>query len=353
MNTKYYSHLERTGRVERSHTSGVRFLLSLRSVGITFILILTSVICHPASINAAGYGISLTPPLLRVNIKPGKSITQVFTISNLSGEDKLLVARIVPFSQSDEQGNPSIDLKSTPSWLNYFSLANTNIKLGSPFTIKANSSEQLILTLSTPASAILRDLYATLLISTYSNVAVLNYQGSQVSATIGANLLITIHSDINPPTILKIKGLVPQSGSFFKIGRYYFADNITPITFSASVKNDGNYTSETRGIFRVTNNHDVPVYLDGILPVYVISNTQRTLVNIDGRNFSFTPNLSQIGFYKAVLQINTENSHAENASDIFFFPFKILSGLIFASIFLSVIIRTTKMKSSVDRPFKT
>jgi len=306
----------------------------------------------PTDTHAASYGVSLTPPLLRVNIKPGKSITQVFTITNLNNEDKLLVARMVPFTQSDDKGNPSIDMKSSPSWLNYFSLANTYIKLGSPFTVKAKSSEQLILTLSVPANAILRDLYGTLLITTYSNVASVAYQGSQVSATIGANLLVTLHSDINPPTILK-SGILPNTGAFFKVGNIYLADNITPLSFSASVKNEGNFTSETKGIFKVTGRNDTPAYLEGILPVYVISNTQRILLNTEGRNFSFSPNLSQIGFFKAVIQINSENSHTENSIDIFFFPFKIMAGLIFASIFLTVILRTNKTQKIVDKPIKT
>ena len=313
------------------------------------IIFLTSVICHPPSASASSYGVSLTPPLLRVNIKPGKSITQVFTISNLNNEDKLLVARIVPFTQSDDRGNPSIDMKSNPSWLNYFGLANTHIKLGSPFTVKAKSSEQLILTLSVPANAILRDLYSTLLISTYSNISSPKFQGSQVSAAIGANLLVTLHSDINPPTILKISSILPNTGAFFKVGNIYFVDNITPLSFSTSVKNEGNFTSETKGIFKVTGQNNTPTYLEGILPVYVISNTQRILLNSEGRNFSFSPNLSQIGFYKIIVQINSENSHTENSIDIFFFPFKIMAGLIFASIFLTVILRTNKTQKIVDR----
>lgn len=310
-----------------------------------FLLFLTSVICHPTSIYAASYGLSVSPPLLRVNIKPGKAISQVFTITNVNNEDKLLVARVVPFSVSDDSGNPSIDLKTSPSWLNYFSLANATIRLGSPFTVQAKSSEQLILTLSVPQTAILRDLYATLLVSTYSNQVGITYLGSQVSATIGANMLITIHPDINPPTLLKISPVTPLTGSFIKFGNFYLADNITPISFSSSVKNHGDFISETKGIFRITDRKENPIYLEGILPVYVIANTQRTLLNTEGKKFSYSPNLSQIGFYQATLQIKTENSNAENSIDIFFFPFKIAIGLFFAVTFLITILRTTKSKT--------
>lgn len=314
-----------------------------------FLLLLTSAICYPTSVYATGYGISLGPPLLRVNIKPGKAISQVFTITNLNNEDKLLVARVVPFSESDEDGNPRIDLKTSPTWLNYFSLANATIRLGAPFTVKAKSSEQLILTLSVPQTAILRDLYATLLVSTYSNQVGITYLGSQVSATIGANMLITVHPDINPPTLLKINPLTPLNGSFIKFGNFYLADNITPISFSSSVKNNGDFTSETKGIFRITDRKESPVYLEGILPVYVIANTQRTLLNTEGKNFSYNPNLARMGFYKATLQIKTENSSAENSIDILFFPFKITLGIFFATFFLIIILRTTRPNTQLTR----
>ena len=311
-----------------------------------FLIFIFITLLSPGTIHAAGYGLSLSPPLLRVNIKPGKAITQVFTITNLNNEDKLLVARVVPFSESDESGNPKIDLKTNPTWLNYINLANATIKLGSPFTVKANSSEQLILTFSAPMTAILRDLYATLLVSTYSNQISVPYQGSQISATIGANMLITIHSDVSPPTLLKINQLAPVSGSFIKFGNFYLADNITPIFFSSSVKNDGNFTSETKGIFKITDQKENPIYLEGILPVYVITNAQRTLLNINGGKFSFTPNLTQVGYFKATVQIKTDNSNAENSNDIFFFPFKIVIGIFFTAIFLNIIYRTTKPKVS-------
>ena len=57
----------------------------------------------PSSVSAAGYGLSVYPPLLRVHIKPGKSITQVFKIDNLTSDDKFFVARLIPFSDSENR----------------------------------------------------------------------------------------------------------------------------------------------------------------------------------------------------------------------------------------------------------
>src|SRR5258706_4434533 len=263
----------------------------------------------PTSVHASSYGLSIYPPLLRIQIKPGKSITQVFKIENLSQNDRFLVARIVPFSDADDYGNPILNLKSPMNWLSYFSLANSTIKLAEPFTVRGNSSEQLILSLSVPETAPLKDIYATLLVSTYANALDIGYQGTAVSATIGSNMLITISSELNPATILKIDRLKPETGFFFKFCHFYLADNITPLTFSARVKNDGYFTAETKGLFKIITGKEKPVYLEGLLPVYVISKTNRTLLNTQGNSFTSTPTLGQIGLHRAIIEIKTDNSN--------------------------------------------
>lgn len=316
---------------------------------IFFLLLLLSTIYHPLPVHAVGYGLSVYPPLLRVNIKPGKAITQVFKIDNLTGDDKFFVARLVPFSEADLLGNPNIDLRSTAPWLSYFTLANTNIKLGEPFTIKGNSSEQMILNLSVPENAPVRDIYATLLISTYANVAGIAYQGSLVSATTGSNLLITIASEAFPATLLHVENIIPISGTILKIGNYIFLDNLTPVSFSAVVSNTGSFMAETKGIFRISDRRDQAVHLEGILPVNVISKTKRALLNSDGKNFSFSPNLSHLGVYKVAIAIKTENANAENSLRIIFFPFKAIAGLFFISAFMIIIFRTIyRPKRNVD-----
>lgn len=327
--------------------SGFRVNLPAGKVGpgmtiITFILLLTSAIYHPSSVNAVGYGLSIYPPLLRVNIKPGKTISQVFKIDNLTSDDKFFVARLVPFSDADLLGNPVINLKSTAPWLSYFSLANSNIKLGDPFLVKGTSSEQLILSLSVPENAPIRELYATLLISTYANINGVDYQGSLVSATTGSNLLVTVSSEAFPTTLLRIEDIAPTSGLIFKLGNFYLSDNITPVVFSASALNTGSFTAETKGIFKVTGQNDQPVYLEGILPVNVISKTKRALLNSDGNSFTFSPNLGNIGLYNVSVAIKTDNANAENSIGIVFLPLKATIGLLFASLFLIVIYRTVR-----------
>lgn len=318
-----------------------------RTTILLLVFFLSFVISHPASAHAVGYSLSLYPPLLRVNIKPGKTITQIFKIDNLLSDDKFFVARLVPFNDADLFGNPTINLKSTAPWLSYFSLANSSIKLGEPFLVKGGSSEQLILSLAVPENAPVKDLYATLLVSTYANINGISYQGSLVSATIGSNLLITVASEAFPPTIMRIQDLAPRAGLVVKIGNYYFADNITPLSFTANAFNSGNFTAETKGLFKVSKRSGEPVYLEGILPVNVISKTKRTLLNNLGQPFSYSPDLGVFGPYRITVSLKTENANAENSLTLIFVPFKISLGLLVALLVLGSII---KLNSTTTLP---
>lgn len=319
---------------------------------IPILLIITFILFSAEDTLASGYGLSITPPLLRVHIKPGKSISQVFKIENFSQSDIDLVARVIPFSEADDKGNPVLNPKTTASWLSYFSLANSQIKFNEPFSVKAGSSEQLILSLTVPEDAPLKDIYATLMISTYQNTVRPDLQGTSVSAAIGSNMLITISSVAYPDTVLKIEDFLPKQGSYIKIGNLYLADNISPISFSATVKNEGDFTAETKGVFRVSSGQDQPVFLDGILPVNVIGKSKRQLININGSAFEFIPSLNQIGFHKISLEIKTDNSNTASTLDFFFFPLKLTLGLLISVVVVISAIKITSRtpNTPIDNP---
>jgi len=302
----------------------------------------------PINTFAANFGLSVEPPLLKVSIRPGKSITQVFKLTNLSDDDKLFVARIVPFKDADNYGNPVIIPDAKADWISYFSLLNANIKYGEPFPIKSNSSEQLIVGLTVPETAKSEDIYATLLISTYINATDIGYQGSSVNASVASNMLITINQQEFPDTILKIEKFFPIDGTFIKIGNFYLADNITPLIFSSMVKNDGDYTADTKGVFRVTTGSDKPIYLDGILPVNIISKTTRVITSTGGDSFKFSPEMGNLGFHKISLEIKTDNSNTSNSITIILLPIKLGLGIAIVSLIIFTILKTTSKKQSFE-----
>ncbi len=303
-------------------------------------VIFTIVIFHlSASLAfAQDFELAVYPPLLRVNIKPGKSITQVFKIDNLSTETQTLVARLVPFTGADQFGNPILDPTYQPKWLEYFSLANSDIQLGKPFEIAAGQSQQLVLSLSVPSAAPMKDLYATLLISTYANTIDTSLQGSSLTASIGSNLLITVSTQLSPATILKITDFSPQPGSYIQIGDTYILDNITPVTFFANAVNDGDFTAESKGLFKIQSFSGNPVQLQSVLPQYIIAGSQRKLINGDSEDFNFTPSIGLIGGFQAQIEIHSDNVNTSSQINLIFLPLKALFGLAVGLSLLLIII---------------
>jgi len=317
----------------------------------SLIVILTLSLTGARQASAADIGLSINPPLLKVVVRPGKTITNVYKVENLSSTNKILIARLIPFTTADDQGNPNIDPRATAPWLGYFSLANSFIKLNEPFEIKSGQSEQLILSINIPITAPLRDLYATLLVTSYGNSVASSLQGTTLSASIGSNLLISISSSATPSTILKITDFIPEEGKYLKIGDYYILDNITPIFFTAKARNEGDFTAETKGIFKIERNEKEPINMQSVLPQYVLSKSQRKLANMEDDKFYFTPRVGLLGKYSAKIDVRSESSNASTQIDIIFFPGKILLGLAAVLIFLNIIIKFSFSSKTDTSPY--
>ncbi len=321
-----------------------------------FIILFTLLLISPSPTHAQGLNLSLSPPLLQTTIKPGKSISQVFTIYNNSSSPIKLTPQIVPFLPEDDQGNPSLKPQSTPAWLSYFSLINTNIKLGQSFTLPANKSDQLVLSIKIPENAPQFDHYATLLVSSDSS------QGSEpvvqqqlfgnldnptiITGSIGANILLTIASQLAPPTILNITSLKPTNTQYIKIGQTYVLDNLSPIQFTAKLENLGNYLTQAHGLFQIHKGANT-VHIQSLLPVNVLSQSTRELVAPclaealceGGSSLKFHPKITNIGSFKASINIRSENGSSQNSINLFFIPIKALLGLILGIILLKLILK--------------
>ncbi len=295
----------------------------------------------------AKIGLSVDPSLVKIQVKPGKAITKAFTIQNDSDTEKQIVVRLIPFDKSDPKGNPIIDIKNNSSWLKYFTLSNTNIKLNEPFTLKPNTKEQIVLSISIPEKANIEDFYTTLLFSTYENTLPVESKGTIISASIGANILITITSELNPKTILKIDNIKITSPNF-KIGRNIFVDSLTPITYQISATNTGNHVTETKGTVNI-NKAGLILSTQGILPQYIISKNKRQLLDTNGNpTFTYKPNTLSFGWHNIKVNIKSDNTNSSNSVDIFIFPAKTLVGITTVLFLIMTILKTSKKKVDTD-----
>lgn len=308
---------------------------------ITILLLLT-----PTSIHAQGFNLSLSPPLLQATIKPGKSISQVFTIYNNSSNPIKLTPRIVPFLPEDNQGNPSLKPQSTPIWLSYFSLANSKITLGKPFTLAANQSDQLVLSISIPDNSPYIDHYATLLVNSDSPGVGPDSPGVArqiITGSIGANILLTVANQAAPPTILSIVNFKPSSIPYIKIGQTYLLDNLSSIQFTAQLTNLGQHLTQAHGLFQVHRGTQV-AHIQSLLPVNVLAQSTRELIasgsaetTLQPRGLVFHPKITQVGSYQASLNIRSENGSSQSSIKLILLPIKAFIGLILGIILLKTI----------------
>ena len=293
---------------------------------------------------AQALGLSLTPSLVEAIIAPGKSVSQVYKLTNLSEGPITLVARVIPFVPGDEPGRPILKPNQRPEWLKYFSLKNSRERLNEPFALEAGESRQLILSLDTPYQMPPADLYATLLVSTS-----LPENGSQrqnntvIGAAVGSNLLITVSTSSHPPALVKIENFAPLAPDyFFRYSDYYFVDNIFPIRFTASARNVGKYFTKTSGRLTVKQKGE-PVWVQNLVPLNLLAYSNRRLEGSPSAELVFKPRLTSFGSFQASLDIRSENSTSRTEINLVLVPVRLLAGLIICLILLSSLIFRYKL----------
>ena len=293
---------------------------------------------------AASLGLSLTPSILEANIRPGKTITQVFTFQNNSDQDQAFVARLIPFTPGDENGNPSLKPNLRPEWLKYFSFANADIELNKPFSLAPNQTTQLILTLTVPNKSLSTDIYATLLVS--SIVKDNRGASSSLGAAIGSNLILTISPVSHPPSLVKISEFVPTKESYyFRYGDYYIADNLGSITFKSLAKNLGKYFSKTTGQIKIEQNGKL-ISTQTLIPNNVLSNSERIIEASPSGILTFKPSWNSLGTFLASIDLHSENSSSHAEINLLILPLKLGISLIISLVILVMVIKTLIKKNA-------
>jgi hypothetical protein len=319
------------------------FLGNFKHCKLKFVICLSFVICNLifiSPIHASSLGLSIYPPISQVTIKPGKTITQAFTVQNLSDTEKEFTARLIPFAAGDPNGRPILKPNQKPEWLSFFTLANSDIALDQPFRVKPQSSRQIILTISIPNSAAETDHYLTLLVTAYK--LTIEKSNSSVSGSIGANLLLTVSNTENPQSKISLTKFETNETPLLKLknGTLIF-DNLDSITFTATAKNSAKFLSQVRGIFKITNPLSQPQTLQSILPIYILANSEREIVASGSATFNFSPKITDIGQYTANLNLNTETATISSQLKLLFLPIKTGLALLIA---LAILLSLSRLK---------
>ena len=157
---------------------------------ISSVIFLTSLLfINPCSTFGQEINLTLSPPLIELTIKPGKSILIAYKLEN-HGNPSVFSTKILPFQPSGDTGQ--IKLAKEFSGPIRFNLDNSEIKLANPFFLKSNQNQQLLLRIRTPVGAPEGAYYYSFLAETVPEPAGEGKISSRAKATIGANILITV-----------------------------------------------------------------------------------------------------------------------------------------------------------------
>ena len=298
--------------------------------------------------------LSISPPLLELFIKPGKSIMVAYRLIN-HGDPTFLRLKVLPFEAKDSLGN--IRIKSEFEGPVRFSLDNSDLKLDQPFFLKTNSSQQILLRIRIPENITDGDYYYSLLAETTPPTAGEGIGSARAKATIGSNILVTISNsgnvDVKPEVVLFSTRGGLNFGQDIKI-----FDSTDKIPIVLVLGNKGKNMIKPEGSINLKGNFGETVKYE-IIPKNILSQSERLVEATPSASIDCDDNRTDaacrvstslilsgffIGKYNLSAQINFgENSPNIFGSTIFFaFPFKIMIGTILAIMIIVFIIKRRK-----------
>jgi hypothetical protein len=299
--------------------------------------------------------LSISPPLLELFIKPGKSIVVAYKLENL-GDPTFLNLKILPFEAKDSLGN--IRVKSEFEGPVRFSLDNSDLKLDQPFFLKTNVSQQILLRIRIPENITDGDFYYSLLAETTPPTASEGVGSARAKVAIGSNILITISNSGNIDIKPKISLFSTRGGTTLGKGVRIFdsSDNI-PIVLT--VVNKGKNMFKPEGQISLKGNFGETAKYD-IISKNILAESERLLEATPSAKINCNDNLDQTclfptslilsGFFLGKYNLSVQIRFGENSSTIFSsttfyaFPFKIVIGILLATLIVIFIIKRGKDK---------
>jgi len=298
-----------------------------------YLLLITLIIFFPIQAKAQTIGLSISPPILEVMIKPGKSITQAYQLTNNSDRDLYLTPKLIPFSPADHQGNISLyDKSQITNRKSFFSLQNTNLSLNQTFKLSAGKSQQLVLKIDVPQNNPERDYYHTLLIEQSNRGEFINQTGGSHRIKIGSNILMTISQSGQPKTDFKISKFSAQPK---------FADIFDKVKFNLLIENTGQAFFKPEGKIEIYNTlFNKKMGGLHLLPENILTNSARKIRCVQNPTSDFENSkienlkISECSFsswlpgkYKAVIAPSSGNPN-QHQTYFYLIPYRLLLALI-------------------------
>lgn len=280
--------------------------------------------------------LSISPPLIKLIAKPGKSVMIAYRVENTE-DPTIIIAKVLPFEAKDNAGN--IRIKNEFEGPIRFSLDNADITFEQPFFLKSRDSQQLLLRMKVPDGAPEGDYYYTLLAESQPPPTLEGVQSAGAKTTIGSNILITVTNSGN----VEVKGRVALFDTLprwkLEIGSWklnvFDSNDKIPVVLIVENKGKNLFTPEgevvLKGGFGETARYD-------IIPQNVLAESSRLMTASNSAEIDSSKpiTLAISGFFAGLYKLSTTINFGENSPNIFgatsfiAIPFKLLLGFFIA-----------------------
>ncbi len=207
--------------------------------------------------------LSIKPSKLEIQLQPGASYTQVYTITNNGQQSVTLSSSVDSWVPQGSRGN--ITYLNSPSDIN-LSLSNSDLKLGQQFILLPNQSRQLVLKIQVPSELTNGDRYLTFFINQEGS-ANLSTNSTQL-IRLGSHLLISVSNTEQTSTDFKIIN--------FKVKNIFIDTFFSPIKFSGEIQNQSDYFNQIDNSITITKNNTIIKELT-IFPDNVLAHNSRQI----------------------------------------------------------------------------
>lgn len=269
---------------------------------------------------AQSLGLGIYPPLLEVTIMPGKTITQVYKLSNPGEIDLMMTSSMRAFEPSDETGGIRLLDSTTKLEPISFSFLNADLKLGQTFPLPTGKTQEVVLVIKIPENAKEKDYYATLLFQTSPMARFGTQSASQTQTKIGSNLLISVSRTGQPF----------KKAEIIEFSTPRFVDSFSKIPFRVRIKNAGHSYFKPLGKIIIKGWFGQEQALD-LLPQNILSDYSREIQCQADDKVAPCQAKSKflIGPFKATLEFGLDDFSSEYQEEIHFvaLPIKLILGL--------------------------
>ncbi|MDP2672133.1 MAG: hypothetical protein Q8O68_01330 [Candidatus Daviesbacteria bacterium] len=254
--------------------------------------------------------LSVSPPLFEAVVMPGKTVKQLYTVSN-NGNETTLTPKLVYFVPDGNWGNISLTDSKVPDWISY-------------------DQKSLILTISPPENTPETDHFLTLTFETKAPIDLTDQNSTSYKSIIGTNILLTISKDGNPK----------KSAEIVEFSAPRVVDSfLYPISYNLVLANTGNSFWKPNGKIIINNDKIIK-----LAPFNVLSNYKRNISCLDDENLvdCKLDKTFLIGKYKAKLEFSIDDDPKIYKAETVTYAFPFLLILVF--LVLGIIVKVWRKK---------